>query len=146
MPFRFRNDVAKDVHLFRYGLASAENHFREFFKAHQPEGKVERVGVDDDRMIGKGGRKFIVRIENEDTQLRVRLDRLVQKKGDGGGFAHARRADDGEMFRQHLLDVDGRANRVVLRQLTNDACVSLAAVIDLGKVSRADAMRDRARR
>lgn len=91
-------------------------------------------------MIGKRGRKFIVRIENEDTQLRVSLDRLVQQQGDSGGLAHARRSNDGEMFRQHLLDVDGGTDRVVLRQLADDTAVALAAVVDLGKVSRADAM------
>jgi hypothetical protein len=141
--FRFRNEVAKDIHFFRHRLAAAENHFRKFLKAHQPEGKIQRIGVDDDRMIGKGGREFIVRIENEDTQLRVRLDRLVQKQRDGGGLAHARRADDGEMFGEHLGNADGGVDRIVLRQPADGAGVALTAVVNLGKIAGADAMRHR---
>ncbi len=71
------NEVAQDVHLLRHRRATAEDDLGEFLQPEQPEGQVQRIRVDDDGKVAEGGGEFVVRVEDEDAQLRIGLDRLV---------------------------------------------------------------------
>jgi len=137
-----RQDIAQHVELFRYRRAAAEDHFGEFLEPHQPEGQVKRIGIDGNGVFGEGGGKFVVRIEDQHAQLRIGLDRLVQKQRDGSRFADTGRADHGEMLRQHRGHMDRRFDAFILCQVADDGGGALAGIIDAHQVRGADTMGD----
>ena len=137
-----RHQIAQDVHLLDHRLAAAEDDLGELVQPEQPEGQFQRICIDDDGKVAEGGGEFVVRVEDQDTQIRIGLDRLVKQQGDGGGLADAGSADDGEMLLQHGGNVDRRVEALVLRQLADDAHVLLAGVVDHREVRGADAVGD----
>ncbi|MNY23616.1 hypothetical protein D3C86_1572890 [compost metagenome] len=92
------NDVAQDVELFGHGGAAAEDDLGKLLQPEEPEGKIQRVGVDDHRKLREGGGELVVRVEDQDAQLRIGGNRLVEQQRHGGRLADARGADDGEML------------------------------------------------
>ena len=55
-------------------------------------------------------------VEQEDAQVRSRLQDLVEEQRYAGRFADAGRAEHGEMLGEHFLDVDIGDHRAVLLQ------------------------------
>lgn len=137
-----RQDIAQHVELFGHRRAAAKHDLGKFLKPHQPEGQVERIGIDGDGVLGKGGGEFVMRIEDQDAQLRIRRDRLVQEQRHGRRLADAGGADDGEMLGEHRGDVDRRIDAFVLRQLANDGGRTFAGIVDAHQVGGSDAVGD----
>ena len=80
--------------------------------------------------FGKGGGEFVMRIEDQHAQLRIRRDRLVQQQRHGRRLADAGRADDGEMLGEHRGDMDRRVDAFVLGQLADDGGRRPAGIVD----------------
>ena len=94
--------------------------------------------------FGQRRREFVVRVEDQDAQVRPRFDRLAQQQCDGGRLADAGRADDREVAVQRFVDRDAGVDRLVLRKLPDDDRAAACEVVDRGQVAGADAVCDRA--
>ena len=69
---------------------------------------------------------------------------LRKQQRDGGGFADAGRADNGEMARQRVVDGDVGVDRLVLRQRADGDRVTPGEIVDRLQVAAADAVGNRA--
>ena len=67
-------------------------------------------------------------------------DRLAQQQGDGGGFADAGGADNGEVTRQRVVDGDVGVDRLVLRERADGDRMPPGEIIDRLQVTGADAV------
>ena len=83
-----------------------------------------------------------MRIEDQDAQVRPRLDRLAHQQRHGGRLADAGGADDREVARQRVVDGDAGVDALVLRQLADDDGWPAGEIVDGLQVGGADAMRD----
>ena len=83
-----------------------------------------------------------MRVEDQDAQVRPRLDRLAQQQRDGGRLADAGGADDGEVARQRVVDGDAGVDGFVLRQRADGDGMAPGEIVDRLQVAGADAVRD----
>src|SRR5690606_7565268 len=105
---RHRYEIAQDVDLLGVRLAAAEQNLRALLQPEHPERQVERTRVDAHAIFRQRAGEFVVRVEDQHTQIRTGLDRLAHQKRDRGRLADAGRADDGEVAGQRVVYRDAR--------------------------------------
>ncbi|MGC0324952.1 hypothetical protein ABIG06_005581 [Bradyrhizobium sp. USDA 326] len=99
--------------------AAAEQHVDDFLEVEQPKRQLQISRVEHQRAVAEAAAIFIVHVEQEDAQVRPRLQDLVEQQRDAGRFADAGRAQHGEMLGQHLLDIDIGDDGAVLLEETH---------------------------
>jgi len=62
---------------------------------------------------------FVVHVEDEVAQIGTAVDDLLQEKRDCARFADAGRAQHGEVFAQHFVDIEPGGDRTVLLQMAD---------------------------
>src|SRR5271163_2745146 len=90
-------------------------------------------------------RVFIVRVKDDDPELRPHCNRLPQQKADRSGLADASRSQHGEVTPDQFADVDFRRDRLVLAQPADFDPLAPSKRGDGPKIVGADAVRSRAR-
>ena len=85
------------------GPAAVEN-VDEFLEIEQPERQLEVAGVDDIGARAEAAAEFVVAVEQEDAQVRARVENFVEDDGDAARLADAGRAEHREMLGQHVVD------------------------------------------
>ena len=73
---------------------------------------------------------FVVRIDQENPQVRSRVEDALQDCGDTAGFSHPRCTDDGKMPAYQLLDVDMDMDVRILLQMTDVDPVAVRGTVD----------------
>ena len=71
-----------------------------------------------------------MRIDQEDAQVRPRLENLLQDDGDAARLADAGGAENGEVLADQIVDVDVDADVRVLLQVADMGVVGVGAAVD----------------
>ena len=140
------DDLVERIPLVRMRLPAAEHDVGQFVEPKHPERQLETFRIDDLRQPGKMGRVFVVRIKDDDAELRPHRQRLFQQEADRSRLADAGRPQNGEMTPDQFADVDLRRDVLVLAQPADFDPLPAAKRIDGPKIVGADAVRGRAQR
>ena len=73
---------------------------------------------------------FVVRVDQEDAQVRPHLQDLAQDDGNAARLADARAAEEGEVLAQHVVDLDASTDGAVLLELPDIDRVGAGRVVD----------------
>ncbi len=125
-----RNDFGEDVELFRHAGAAGEQHVDDFLEVEQPERQFQVARVEHQRLLAEAAAIFVVHVEQEQAQVRPRLEDFVEQQRHAGRFADAGRAQHRKMLGQHFLDVDIGDDRAVLLQRADIDLVGSARRVD----------------
>ena len=109
-----RNDLGQDVELLHHRRTAAIDRVGEFLEIEQPEGQLERRGIDDGRMRAEARAIFVVNVEQQHTDVGLGGHQLVEDDGRSGGLADAGGAEHGEMFRDQPVGIDQRRDAALL--------------------------------
>src|SRR6185369_1354115 len=118
--------------------ATAEQHVDDFLEIEQPERQFEVARIEHQRAVAEATAILVVNVEQENPQVRPRLQNLVEQQRHAGRFADAGGSEDGEVLGEHLLDVDIGDHRAVLLQGADIDLVRPARRIDGAKVLGGD--------
>ncbi len=137
-----RNNFRQDFDFLVDAGAAAEKGVDRFLEIEQPERQPQVSWGEHLRLVAEAAAIFVVRIDQEDAQVRARVEDLLQNDGDAARLADAGGADDGEMPAHQLVDVDVHADFGVLLQVADMRMVGVGRAIDqpqlaLGEQQRA---------
>ena len=74
---RHRNDFGEDVEFLRHAGTAAEQHVDDLFEIEQPERQFQVARVEHQRAVAEAAAILVVDVEQEDPQVRPRLENLV---------------------------------------------------------------------
>ena len=126
-------------------LTAAEHDVGQFVESKHPERQLETVRIDDLRQAWKMRRIFVVRIKDDDPELRPHRHRFPQQEADRSRLADAGRPQNGEMTPDQFADVDFGGDRLVLAQAADFDPLAASKRVDGPKIVGADAVRGRAK-
>ena len=113
---RHRNDFGENVEFLRHAGAAGEQHVDDLFEIEQPERQLQIARVENQRTVAEAAAVFVVNVEQEDPQVRPRLQDFVEQQRHAARFADAGRAEHREMLGEHFLDIDiGDDGRILLQ-------------------------------
>jgi hypothetical protein len=135
---RQRNDLGENLEFLRPGGPAAEQHIHNLFEIEKPERKLQIARVENQRTLSETAAVLVVNVEQENSQIRPRLENLVQQQRDAGRFADAGRAKYREMLGEQLLDIDIGDDRGVLLQGADVDLIRSNRCIDRAKVLMGD--------
>ncbi|MGY3492604.1 hypothetical protein ACVW1B_002023 [Bradyrhizobium sp. USDA 4502] len=127
---RHRDHFGENVELLGHAGPAAEQHVDDLFEVEQPERQLQVPRVEHLRALAEAAAVFVVHVEQEDAQVRPRLQDLVEQQRHAGRLADAGRAEHREVLGQHLLDVDIGDDRTILLQRADIDLVRAARRID----------------
>jgi len=113
---RHRNDFGENVEFFRHAGPAGEQHIDDLFEIEQPERQLQIARIENQRAVAETAAVFVVYVEQENPQIRPRLENLVQQQRHAARFADAGRAEHREVLTEHLLDVDIGDDGLILLQ------------------------------
>ena len=125
-----RDDLGEDLHLLLQARPAAKEDVDRFLEIEQPERQSEVLRVQHLRPVAEGMAVFVVRVDQEDAQVRPHLQDLAQDDGNAARLADARAAEQGEVLAQHVVDLDAGADGAVLLQLPDVDRVGAGRVVD----------------
>ena len=129
-----RDDLGEDFDLLLQARASAKEYVDSFLEIEQPERQLEVLRVQNLRPITEGVAVFVVRVDEEDPQVRPHLQNLAQDDGNPARFTDARAAEEGEMLAQHVVDLDASTDGAVLLELPDIDRVRAGRVVDPSQI------------
>ena len=107
------------------GVCSAEEGVDDLLEIKQPERQAQVSRREHLRFFAEAAAIFIMRIDQEDTEIRPGIEDLLQDDCDAARFADAGGADDGEMPADQEIDVDVNVDvRVLLQRADIDMAVA----------------------
>ena len=98
---------------------AVEEDVDDLFEIEQPERQFQVARREHLRAVAEEAAIFVVRVDQEDPQVRPRLLKLVQDDRDARGLADAGGAEHGEVLADHVGAVDVAADAVVLLQVAD---------------------------
>jgi hypothetical protein len=101
-----------------------------FLEVEQPERQPQVLRVQHVRPVAEGMAVLVVRVDQEDAQIRPHLEHLAQDDGDAARLADARAAEQREVLAQHVLDLDAGADRGVLLQPADVDGIGAGGVVE----------------
>ena len=126
----FRDRFRQNLDLVVDAGAAAEKRVDRFFEIEQPERQPQIARRQHLRLIAEAAAILVVRVDQEDAEVRPLLEDLRQQNGDAVRFADAGGADHGEVLGDELLDVDLGGNGRVLLQRADVRRPGTGAVVD----------------
>ena len=125
-----RNDVGENLDfLFDAGTA-AEEDVDGFFKVEQPERQPQIARREHLRLVAEAGAVFVVRVDQEDAQVRPGGEDLLQDDGDAARLADAGGAEHREVAAHQMIDIDVHADVGILLQVADMGMVAVGGAID----------------
>ena len=125
-----RDKVGKDFNFFLDAGTAAEESVHRLFEIEQPERQAQIARRKHLRLVAEAAGIFVVRIDQEDAQIRPRGENGVQNDGDAARFADAGGAEDGEVAADQMIDVDVHADIGVLLQVTDKGVIGVGLAVD----------------
>ena len=140
--FGQRNDFGQDLDFLADAGAAAEEGVDGLLEIEQPERQPQVSRGKHLRLVAETVAIFVVRIDQEDAQVRARIEDLLQNDGDAARLADAGSADDSEMPAHQLVDVDVNADLGILLQVADMRMIGIGRAVDqpqfaLGEQQRA---------
>jgi hypothetical protein len=103
---RQRDELGQQPDLVLDVGTAAEEHLDDLVEIEQPERQSEIARPHHVRPVLKAGAVLVVRIDQQDAQVRSRVHDLAQDERDRARLAGAGRAEDREVLAHHVVDVD----------------------------------------
>ncbi len=75
-----RDDFREDFELFGHAGAAGEQHVDDFLEIEQPERQFQIARVQHQRLIAEAAAIFVMHVEQEDAQMRARLQDFVEQQ------------------------------------------------------------------
>ena len=131
---RHRNDLGENIEFVRHAGPAGEQHVDDLFEVEQPERQLQIARVEHQGAVAEAAAVLVVNVEQENPQIRPRLQNFVQQQRHAGRLADAGRAEHREMLGEHFLDVDIGDDRGILLQGADIDLVRSARRIDRAKL------------
>ena len=125
-----RNGFGEDFDFFVDAGTAAEEGVDRLLEIEQPERQPQIARGQHLRLVAEAAAVFVVRIDQEDAQIRPLLQGLLQQKRNAVGLADAGGAEHGEVLAHQLLDVDLRRDGRVLLQHADIGRLAAPAAVD----------------
>ena len=125
-----RDDFGEDLDFLVDARTAAEEGVDRLLEIEQPERQPQISRVEHQRLVAEAVAVFVVRIDQEEAQVRPRIENLLQDDGDAARFADAGGAENGEVAADQLVDVDVHADIGILLQVADMGVVVIGAAID----------------
>ena len=126
-------------------LSVAKDDIGQFIEFKHPEWELKAFGIDDLGQPGEMGRVFIVRVKDDDAELRPRGQRLLQQQAHRSGLADAGRSQNSKVPPHQFADVNLRGDIFVLAQPADLDALPAAKSVNGSEIIRADSVRRRAK-
>ncbi len=126
--FGDRDHLGKNLDLFRHARPGAEEGIHGLLEIEQPEWQAQIARVQDLCVIAEAAAVFVMRIDEENAQVRPRPQDLAQDNGDAARLADTGGAENGKMLVEQFVDVDHRLNARILTQRSEMSGVRFIAV------------------
>ena len=133
-----RNDVGEDFDFFLDAGPAAEEGVDGFLEIEQPERQPQIARGEHLRLFAEAAAIFVVRVDQEDAQVRPRVENLLQDDGDAARFADAGGAENGEMAADQIVDIDVHADVGILLQVADMGVIAVGAAVDQAKLAFAE--------
>ena len=127
---RQRNDFGEDLDFLVDAGPAAEEGVDRFLEIEQPERQPQIAWRQHLGLFAEAAAVFVVRIDQEDAQVRARIENFLQDDGDAARLADAGGAEDSEMPAHQMVDVDVHADIGILLQIADMGVVGIGAAID----------------
>ena len=111
-----RDGLGQDFDFFLGPGPAAEKRVEGFLEIEQPERQTQVARIEHLRLVAEAAAIFVMRIDQENPQVRSRHQNLLQDHGDAGGFADAGGAENCEMLVEQFVDIDHGGDFRVLMQ------------------------------
>ena len=105
-----RDELLEDLHLLLHARPAAEEDVDDLLEIEQPERQHQVLRADHVGEVAEALAVLVVRIDEEDAEVRLLLQDLGEDEGNGGRLADAGGADHREMLAQQLLEIDVGGN------------------------------------
>ena len=130
VALRLRDQLGQHRDLFVDAGTAGEEDVDRLLEIEQPERQLQVARIEHQRAVAEAARIFVVAVEQEQAQVRPRIEDLAQDQRDAARLADAGGAEHGEMLAQHVVDVDVGADRRVLLQVADVDRVGARDVVD----------------
>ena len=130
VALRERDHLGQDLDFLVDAGTAAEEDVDDLFEIEQPERQLEVARIEHQRAVAEAAAIFVVAVEQEQAQVRPRIEDLLQDQRDAARLADAGGAEHGEMLAQHFVDVDVGADGGVLLQVPDVDRVGARDVVD----------------
>ena len=138
---RQRDNFGEDLDFLIDAGAAAEEGVDRFLEIEQPERQPQIARREHLGLVAEAAAVFVVRVDQEEAQVRARIENLLQDDGDAARLADAGGADDGEMPAHQLVDVDVHADIGVLLQVADMGMVGIGAAVHQPQLARGEQQR-----
>ncbi len=138
---RQRNDFRQDLDLFVDAGPAAEKYVDRFLEIEQPERQAQIARRQHLRLFAEAAAIFVVRVDEEDAQVRPGAENLLQDDGDAARFADAGRAEDGEVPAHQLVDIDADGDVRVLLEVADMGAVFVGRTVDHAQLALGQELR-----
>ena len=130
VALRLRDQLGQHRDLLVDAGAAAEEDIDRLLEIEQPERQLQVSRIEHQRAVAEAARIFVVAVEQEQPQVRPRIEDLAQDQRDAARFADAGGAEHREMLAQHFVHIDVGADRGVLLQVADVDRVGAGDVVD----------------
>ncbi len=129
-----RDDLGKNLDLFVDAGTAAEEDVDGLLEIEQPERQAQVSRRQHLRLVAEAAGIFVVRIDQEDAQVRPRVENLLQDDGDAARLADAGGAENGEVAADQIVDVDMHRDVGVLLQVADMGAIVVGKAVDGAQV------------
>ncbi len=130
VALRQRDQFGEDRDLFVHAGAAGEEDVDRLFEIEQPERQFQVARIEHQRAIAEAARILVVAVEQEQAQVRPRIEDLAQDQRNAARLADAGGAEDREMLAQHVVHVHVRADGGVLLEVADVDRVGTGDIVD----------------
>ena len=134
-----RDQLLEDLRLLLDARPAAEEDVDDLLEIEQPERQQQILRADDVGEIAEALTVFVVRVDQEDAEVRLLLQDLGQDERDRRRLADAGGAEDGEMLAQQLLEIDVGGDCRIEPQTPDLDGLAMLDAVDDGDVAGAKA-------
>src|SRR5437868_619888 len=75
-----RNDLGENIEFVRNAGPPREQHIDDLFEIEKPERQLQIAWIEDERAVAEAAAVFVVNVEQENPQVRPRLENFVEQQ------------------------------------------------------------------
>ena len=125
-----RDHLGEDLDLLLDPRTIAEDHVDDLVEVEQPERQLDVARIEHQGAVAEAAAVLVVAVEQEEAQVRPRIEDLLQDHDDAARLADAGGAEHGEVLAQHVVDVDIGADAGILQQRSDVDRVRSGQIVD----------------
>ena len=125
-----RNDFRQNLDFLVDARPAAEEGVDRLFEIEQPERQANVARREHLRLVAEAVAIFVVRIDQENAQIRPRLENLLQNDGNAARLADAGGAENRKVAAHQLVDVDVDVDVRILLQVADMGAIGIGRAVD----------------